>query len=528
MFVAETAVAGEQGGGSAYAQEDEIAFETFFGDGRAGFKRGENGSFRLREAEAGFDQRIGDERGVDGEQKLLETGVFERGHGDGVAVAGELGKLAWRHQIDLVENLDDVLFGNVELGEDLFYLQFLLVADGAGGVLHVEQDFGAFDFFKRGAKAGDEGVGQVADESDGIRQQDFAARGKLELAQLGVERGEHAGGLEHARLGEGVEQCAFAGVGVADERDDRDGHGLATLALLVADAADALELGLDVAEAMVDLAAIGFELGFTRAAGADAAAKLGHGAAASGEARELVLELGELDLELALAGAGVAGEDVEDELRAIDDVAGQAGFDVAKLRRGKVVIEQDERRVGAGDGADDFFDFAFADEARGVGFLPALDERGDDGGTGRAGELFELGAAGGEVEGGRGLVELVFVAGYHRGGGAGKAGGGGKLLALAQLAGELDDDQDGELLLGLRGAELAGEEGGVLRGAGLGEAAAGGFGAGAAGGPGLLLCCRVAWFRWATSDFLWCYGWDARRGPDGLPPRTLDLKSSKD
>jgi hypothetical protein len=36
----------------------------------------------------------------------------------------------------------------------------------------------------------------------------------------------------------------------------------------------------------------------------------------------LVFELGEFDLELAFAGSGVAGEDVEDELRTVDDVAG--------------------------------------------------------------------------------------------------------------------------------------------------------------------------------------------------------------
>jgi hypothetical protein len=39
-------------------------------------------------------------------------------------------------------------------------------------------------------------------------------------------------------------------------------------------------------------------------------------------AREVVLELRELDLELALGRVGVVGEDVEDDRRAIDD--GQA------------------------------------------------------------------------------------------------------------------------------------------------------------------------------------------------------------
>ncbi len=41
-----------------------------------------------------------------------------------------------------------------------------------------------------------------------------------------------------------------------------------------------------------------------------------------GEAGQLVFELCEFYLKLAFAGLGVAGEDVEDELRTVDDVAG--------------------------------------------------------------------------------------------------------------------------------------------------------------------------------------------------------------
>ena len=126
-------------------------------------------------------------------------------------------------QVDLVEHLDDRFFGDVEFGEHLLDLSFLLIGKWAGGVAHVEQKLGAFDLFKRGAKAGDERVGQVADESYGIRQKDLAARGELQLAQLGVKRGEHARGLEDAGLRECVEERALAGVGVPDKRDDGTG-----------------------------------------------------------------------------------------------------------------------------------------------------------------------------------------------------------------------------------------------------------------------------------------------------------------
>jgi hypothetical protein len=164
--------------------------------------------------------------------------------------------------------------------------------------------------------------GKVADEADGIGEQDLAAGRKLQLPEFGVESSEHAGRFEHAGLGEGIEEGALTGVGIADEGDHGDRDCLAALPLLMADAADGVELGLDVVDPKVDLAAIGLELSFARAPGSDAAAKLRHSATASGEAGQLVFELREFYLELAFAGLGMAGEDVEDELRTVDDVAG--------------------------------------------------------------------------------------------------------------------------------------------------------------------------------------------------------------
>jgi hypothetical protein len=102
--------------------------------------------------------------------------------------------------------------------------------------------------------------------------------------------------------------------------------------LLTADAAHGLELLTDAVDARVDAAAVGFELCFTGAAGSNAAAELRHRLAAAGKARELVLELGELHLELTFAGAGVARKDIEDELRTVNDPAWKARLEVAKLR----------------------------------------------------------------------------------------------------------------------------------------------------------------------------------------------------
>jgi hypothetical protein len=99
----------------------------------------------------------------------------------------------------------------------------------------------------------------------------------------------------------------------------------------------------------------------------------------------LVFKLCKLDLQLAFAGASVAGEDVEDELGAIDDRAGQSRFDVARLRWRQVVIEENEAGAGGGDGGDDFVELAAADQGGGIGAAAALDQDGGDGCAGRPG-----------------------------------------------------------------------------------------------------------------------------------------------
>ena len=65
--------------------------------------------------------------------------------------------------------------------------------------------------------------------------------------------------------------------------------------------------------------AVALELRLARAARADAAAEPLEVLPHAPHARQVVLELRELDLELALGADGVLGEDVEDQLRPVDD-----------------------------------------------------------------------------------------------------------------------------------------------------------------------------------------------------------------
>ncbi len=90
------------------------SFKAFLVDDA--FERGEDGVFGLREPKAGFDERVDHERGIDGHQELFKAGVLKRGDGNRFAIAGEVGEFLGCDEIDLVQDLDDELGRDCELG----------------------------------------------------------------------------------------------------------------------------------------------------------------------------------------------------------------------------------------------------------------------------------------------------------------------------------------------------------------------------------------------------------------------------
>src|SRR5438270_4596436 len=100
-------------------------------------------------------------------------------------------------------------------------------------------------------------------------------------------------------MGQRIEQCGLARIGVANQGHCGQRDSLAPLPLLGADALYLLKLAFDVADAPVNLSAVSLKLGFTRSAGADSAPQLRHFNASSAEARKQVFKLRQFHLKLA-------------------------------------------------------------------------------------------------------------------------------------------------------------------------------------------------------------------------------------
>ncbi len=141
---------------------------------------------------------------------------------------------------------------------------------------------------------------------------------------------------------------------------------------------------------MTDAPAIRFELRFTRASGADAAAEPRERGRGTDEARHEVLELRQLDLHLAFARARAAGEDVENELGAIEDGLMRLAFEISKLGGRQLVVEDDQIGAGLVAGGAQQLDLPRTEKRGRVGLGTLLQKAEHDLGARRIGETFEL------------------------------------------------------------------------------------------------------------------------------------------
>jgi hypothetical protein len=165
----------------------------------------------------------------------------------------------------------------------------------------------------------------------------------------------------------------------------------ARLALRGALAPHLLDLAVQPVDALAHAAAVHLDLRLARAARADAARLPLQVRPEPAQARQDVLVLGELDLELGLLGAGAAGEDVEDERRAVHDLAADLALEVALLRRRELLVEHDG--VGALGLAHEpkVLDLAPADQERRRGPDALDDLLRHDGAARRVHELGQFG-----------------------------------------------------------------------------------------------------------------------------------------
>ncbi|MNC24696.1 hypothetical protein D3C75_727610 [compost metagenome] len=155
-------------------------------------------------------------------------------------------------------------------------------------------------------------------------------------------------------------------------------------------AADLLQARLDLAQAYPQQAAVGFQLGFTRAAQADTAFLPLKVSPAAHQPRAHVLELGQFDLQLAFMGTRPLGEDIEDQPGTVEHTTLEHTFEVALLTGREGVIENHQVYLFGMDQVVQLFDLATANQVFGGRLMPCHRDQRDDVGTGRQCQLLKL------------------------------------------------------------------------------------------------------------------------------------------
>ena len=143
----------------------------------------------------------------------------------------------------------------------------------------------------------------------------------MQFAERRVERREELVGGVHAAAGQAVEQRRFAGVGIADQRDRAHRGTVAGAALCRARDGNPHQPAAQELDALRDQAPVGLQLRFAGTAEPDAAFLPLEVGPAAGQAGGHVIELRQLDLQLAFRALCALGEDIEDQARAIDYAA---------------------------------------------------------------------------------------------------------------------------------------------------------------------------------------------------------------
>ena len=137
--------------------------------------------------------------------------------------------------------------------------------------------------------------------------------------------------------------------------------------------------------------AVGLELALAGAPRPDAALGARQVGPQPRQARQLVLELRQLDLEAALVGLRVQREDVEDQPAAVDDLDLEELLEGALLGRRQLVVGDEHVEPGLALGRHELLGLALADVPVRVDMAAVLPFGADDVGAGRRGEVGELG-----------------------------------------------------------------------------------------------------------------------------------------
>ena len=266
---------------------------------------------------------------------------------------------------------------------------FIELIVGRRRVDDVEDEIGHQGFLEGRGESLHELGRETPDEADGVCHE-VAATLVHERSGGRIERLEQAVVHGHVCIGQGIQQRRLAHVRVAGERHGRRLRPAAFLPSDLALLAQITQTTPQERDAAACDPAVALELRLTGTPSPDSGSERARTASQTLEVlphaphpRQVVFELGELDLKLPLGADRVLGEDVQDQLGAIDDTRLERVLECALLRRLKLVVDEEHLGTGLPVGPLQLFELPLTEigpllRARAMldDFSDRLDERG--------------------------------------------------------------------------------------------------------------------------------------------------------
>ena len=235
---------------------------------------------------------------------------------------------------------------NPEIGQHITDIAGLLGDQWRGRVMHMQQQIRLYHLFQCAFERLDKFGRQLADEPDRVGKHHLPAGWQGNGAHGRVEGGEQHVLAEDARPGQAVEQRRFASIGIADQRHRRHLAARPVATLQMACPLNLFQFLANADNTVHQHPAVKFDLALAGAAKKAAATalplKVGP---ASHQTGALKGQGGKLNLKTASMSLRAGPENLQDQCRAIDDLAFGGCFQIALLDRAEAGIDNNDRRV---------------------------------------------------------------------------------------------------------------------------------------------------------------------------------------
>ena len=277
-------------------------------------------------------------------------------------------------QVCLVVKPQDLGAGLGKLADQAVHHLDMLLPVGVGGVDHMQQKICVFQLLQGRPERIHQMVRKLCNKAHGVRQDHIQVVGYGQLAGGGIQGIKEAVVGRNACAGELIEQCRFAGVGVAHDGHHRHGIFHAPFPLHATDLAHLLQLRLQSGDPLPDVPAVAFQLGFAGAPGTDAAALPGKALAHTGQPGQQIFILGQLHLQAAFLGLGPLGENIQNQSAAVQHRYPQDLLQGTDMAGRQFVVKDHHARLGKLGQHSHFLGLALADEAVGIGGVAILQD----------------------------------------------------------------------------------------------------------------------------------------------------------